>query len=85
VVGGGFGAGVFALAAVRRGAMRPLYELYVALSGLGAILVAYVLWLSVQVIMEREASHYWDETLGTVLVALCVLGLLGMVAIGLAV
>jgi hypothetical protein len=65
--------------------MRPLYELYAALSGLGAILVAYVLWLSVQVLRDREVPRYWDETLGTVLVALCVLGLLGMVAIGLAV
>jgi uncharacterized membrane protein YidH (DUF202 family) len=65
--------------------MRPLYELYVALSGLVVILLAYVLWLSVQVLQEREAPRYWDETLGTVLVALCVLGLLGMVAIGLVV
>jgi hypothetical protein len=65
--------------------MRPLYELYVALSGLGAILLSYVLWLGVQVLQERETPRYWDETLGTVLVALCVLGLLGMVAIGLAV
>jgi uncharacterized membrane protein YidH (DUF202 family) len=64
--------------------MRPLYELYAALSGLGAILLAYVVWLSVQVLMEREAPRYFDETLGTVLVALCVLGLLGMAAIGLA-